>query len=259
MYSMFSLIIKPNRSTSTPWFVSTVTVTLANLATEISQSSQSSRGVNETDNFTLEANGIIAKPRTTESLRNFIQLLAAINHMTITVDVKREMKPFSEFRMEKVCALYNLHYDSANPLGQFPVFECQREHVDDELLSYLIQELNSRTALTPAAEAPEAHCSIYVYCILHAIAKHVIEKSPALELVVLAERYVEGTKAHGRVDYSIEVRGEVILGVTEIKNDNYMLGIAQNAMQIRSALESNKKRQLGINKRCFGIATNADR
>ena len=38
-----------------------------------------------------------------------------------------------------------------------------------------------------------------------------------------------------------------------------MLGIAQNAMQIRSALESNKKRKLGINKRCFGIATNADR
>ena len=248
---MFSLIIKPNRSTSTPWFVSTVTVTLADIATEISQRS---RGVNDTDHFTLEANGITVKPRTNESLRNFLQSLAVINHMTVTVDVKSEVKDFSEFRMEEVCALYDLEYDSMNPLRQFPVFECQDEHVDDELLSYLIQELNSRTALTPAAEAPEAHCSIYIYCILDAIAKHAIEKSPALELVVLAERYVEGNKANERVDYSIEIRGGEILGVTEVKNDSYMLGIAQNAMQIRSAVEYNKKRKLDIDQPCFGIA-----
>ena len=67
---------------------------------------------------------------------------------------------------------------------------------------------------------------------MHAIAKHAIEKSPALELVVLAERYVEGTKAKGRVDYSIEIRGGEILGVTEVKKEDYMLGIAQNANSI---------------------------
>ena len=33
-----------------------------------------------------------------------------------------------------------------------------------------MDELNSRTALAPADLAPEAHKSIYVYCILHAMA-----------------------------------------------------------------------------------------
>ena len=102
-------------STSTPWFVSTVTVTLADLATEISQKS---RVVNDTDHFALETNGITAEPRTSESLRNFLQSLAVMNQMTITVDVKSEVKVFSEFRVEEVCALYGLAYDPSNPLSQ---------------------------------------------------------------------------------------------------------------------------------------------
>ena len=76
--------------------------------------------------------------------------------------------------------------------------------------------------------------------------------------MVLAERYVEASKAQGKVDY-IELGDGEILGVTEVKRDDYFLAIAQNAMQIRSAFEFDKKRKLGINQRCFGIATNVDR
>ena len=229
-----------------------MTVTLADLAAEITQKSR--EVIYDTDHLTLEANGFIAKPWTDETLRNFLQKLVSINQMTITVDVKSKLKVFSKFRMEDVCALYGLEYDSVNPHRQFPVFECQDEHVDDNLLSYLMQELNSRIALTPENEAPEAHHSIYIYCILHAIAK-----SSTLELMVLAERYVVGSKAMGKVDYSIELGNGPILGITEVKRNNFSLGIAQNAMQIRSAVEYNKRRKLGIDQRCFGIATNAER
>ena len=79
-----------------------MTVTLADLAAKISQRS---RVVNDTDYFAFEANGITAEPRTNEDLRNFLHALAAINQMTILVDVKSEVKVFSEFRMEEVCAL----------------------------------------------------------------------------------------------------------------------------------------------------------
>ncbi|KAF8436111.1 hypothetical protein BGX38DRAFT_101183 [Terfezia claveryi] len=102
----------------------------------------------------------------------------------------------------------------------------------------------------------EAHKSIYVYCILHAIAK-----SFNSQLLVLAERYVEGSKAKGNVDYSIELRDGEILGVTEVKEEEYMQGIAQNAMEIRSALEYNRKRKRGETSeksRCFGIATDVE-
>ena len=228
-----------------------MTVTLADLTAEISRT----RMVRDTDQFILEANEITAVPHTDEDLRRFLSILATRNQMTITLDVKSDLKAFSEFRMEQVCTLYGLSYDPTNPLSQFPEFQCEEEHVDDELLSYLMQELNSRTALTPIAKAPEAHNSIYVYCILHAIAKF-----SSLNFLVLAERYVEGYKAKGKVDYSVELSEGGILGVTEVKRDDYTLGIAQNAMQIRSALEYNLKHKRGINQRSyFGIATNAHR
>ena len=61
--------------------------------------------------------------------------------------------------------------------------------------------------------------------------------------------------------YSIELRDGEILGVTEVKKADYMQGIAQNAMEIRSALEYNWKRKVGEiseTSRCFGIATDVD-
>lgn len=42
--------------------------------------------------------------------------------------------------------------------SQFPVFECEYNNIDEELHSYLMDEMNSRTALTGA------HKSIYVCC-----------------------------------------------------------------------------------------------
>lgn len=116
-----------------------------------------------------------------------------------------------------------------------------------------MDELDSRTALTPPRLGPEAHKSIYVYCILHAIAK-----SFNLKVLVLAERYVEGLKAKGNADYSIELPGGEILGVTKVEKENFIQGIAQNAMEIRSAVEYNRKRKFQTS-RCFGIATDADK
>ena len=94
--------------------------------------------------------------------------------------------------------------------------------------------------MTPADESPEAHNSIYIYCILHAIAK-----SFNSQFLVLAKRYVEGSIAKGHVDYAIELRDGKILGVTEMRKQMYMQGIAQNAMEIRSALEYNRNRKGG--------------
>ena len=70
----------------------------------------------------------------------------------------------------------------------------------------------------------------------------------------MAERYVEGSKAKGKVDCAIKLENGEMLGITEVKKDDYILGIAQNAIQIRSAVEYNKKRKLDIDQPCFGIA-----
>lgn len=246
----FHIILKPRGPAATAWLVNTNTVTFDDLAEEITQIY---RPVSKTDLFTFETNGSrVTAPITDGNLRVLFQTLAARNERTVTIDVKSELKIFSEFKMEEVCKLYGLLYDSRNPLSQFPAFQCTADHVDDNLVCYVMEELNSRTRLTPVVMAPAAHQSVYVYCILHAIGR-----SSNFDFMVLAERFVEGSKAKGNVDYSIVSRGGLILGVIEVMRQGDIQGIAQNAMQIRSALEYNRKRN-PAHVRCFGIATDAN-
>ena len=73
---------------------------------------------------------------------------------------------------------------------------------------------------------------LYIYAILLAISDSI-----SREIRVMIERYVEGVMARGKADYALETAEDEILGVTEVKKQDYEGGIAQNAMQIRSAVE----------------------
>ena len=97
-----------------------------------------------------------------------------------------------------------------NLLSQFPV-------VGDTLISYLMHELNGRLAVTPLDEGLEA--TIYVYTFLYAITKFI---SP--DFRVLPERYIEGLRAKGNADYLIEIQGGGVLGVTEVRTEDYVQG-----------------------------------
>ena len=54
------------------------------------------------------------------------------------------------------------------------------------------------------------------------------------------------TTARGRADYSIEFQDGEILGVTRVKRQDYMLGIAQNAIQIRSIIDQKPKKVISL-------------
>lgn len=66
--------------------------------------------------------------------------------------------------------------------------------------------------------------------------------------------------ARGKVDYALETGEGAILGVAEVKRQDYEAGIAQNAMPTRSAVEQSRRRAIGgvtqRNHSC-GIATDA--
>ena len=83
------------------------------------------------------------------------------------------LKIFSDFKME-VCTLYGL------------------SHGPRDLFSYLMDELNGRTALTPVDLGPEAHKSTYT--------PHIMAKPFDLKFW-----WKEGSKAKGSVDYSVEL------------------------------------------------------
>ena len=92
--------------------------------------------------------------------------------MTVTIDLKKNLKIFCLFKIAEVCKPYNLSFDPKYPLGQFPAFECRSDAVGDPLITYLIHELNGHFAVTPL-QSLEATKSIYVYTFLYAIAKSI--------------------------------------------------------------------------------------
>ena len=78
------------------------------------------------------------------------------------------------------------------------------------------------------------------------------------ELRIYPKKYIRSPTARGRADYTVEFKYDEILGVTEVKKEDFKLGIAQNAVQIRSVADQNQN--VGITQRtCFGIATHARR
>ena len=235
-----------------PLSVDTTSATLSQLMTAISKLYPKAK---DTHHFNLVIGDIkLPLPHSDEALRQLLESQIARDDMRITVEAIK-LKIFTRFKMKDVCKLYNLEYDSANPISQFPRFKCQVEPVDEKLLDYLVEELILRTAVTPITYSSEAHTTIYIYPILLAVSNSI-----SRDVQVMPERLIVGAMAKGRAEYALETAEDEILGVTEVKSQDFNAGIAQNAMQIRSAVEQNRRRAIGgvaQRPRCFGIATDA--
>ncbi|KAF9103562.1 hypothetical protein BGX27_010532 [Mortierella sp. AM989] len=89
-------------------------------------------------------------------------------------------------------------------------------------------------------------------------------------LTLAPERALRGRHGHGKVDYSIEasVGGMAhILGVAEVKKENFKKGVAQNLVQLESPLSIRKRKleddddgvdgDLSIPMKSYGIVTDA--
>ena len=92
------------------------------------------------------------------------------------------------------------------------------------------------------------------------------------------ERKIEGYYGEGPFDYTIEMKGTGgVVGVTEVKENDFQKGVAQNAVQIESVLWGRKRKadefsreaghvsaeaagvsvEVATYNRCFGIITTA--
>jgi len=54
--------------------------------------------------------------------------------------------------------------------------------------------------------------------------------------------YIEGKYGRGRLDFCLRLLGAII-GVVEVKKENFDQGMAQNVIQLHSSLETNRKRK----------------
>ncbi|RPB24235.1 hypothetical protein L211DRAFT_848975 [Terfezia boudieri ATCC MYA-4762] len=122
-------------------------------------------------------------------------------------------------------------------------------------------------------ESHEATHSLYVHSFLSAVVSDFIPDSlePAFmesgflayepKVVIFPEQYITGRNGKGPVDYAIEMEGGRVVGVTEVKREDFCQGVAQNAVQIVSILSRRKLKAGELDEAsiacCFGIVSDA--
>ncbi|GJJ71771.1 hypothetical protein EMPS_04128 [Entomortierella parvispora] len=111
-----------------------------------------------------------------------------------------------------------------------------------ESLRRLLDELDSRIRAIPTDTiSNEATCSAYI-CSFLTQAVLIFNG----ELTLAPERPLRGKNGHRKVDYAIEALAKDgtrhVLGVTEVKHENYKKGLAQNFVQLESSLTVRKRK-----------------
>jgi hypothetical protein len=78
-----------------------------------------------------------------------------------------------------------------------------------------------------------------------------------------AQKKSSGQNRHGPVDFATDLlQTAKTVGVTEVKDEDFLKGIAQNADQLESALSNRKRRANEMEEeagKTFGIATDAEK
>src|SRR3954453_6533913 len=154
--------------------------------------------------------------------------------------------------------------EDPNPsIDVYPVFHY--DYVDTknekykEALRKLFDELETRVATTPIDVSYEATKSVYSYSFL---ASAVFPFKSQIKIV--PEKLVEGKNGRGNLDFGIESRttGRIV-GLIEVKKDDFKQGLAQATVQMESSLGRKRKAdeiedEYGLDK-VWGIVTDAEK
>lgn len=263
---IFQLIVGLKRTTKIPWTVNITTATLDNLGETISDAYPEEYKDNALKfTFNLKYDISIVSDK---DLRTVLRDLVETDEKTIRVQVKTLTRPFSEYTLEMVAKIYGLGVEQSNQpveLDIFPRYTFGTTSMrDSKLFSHLVEDLRLCCSTTPLDGAPEAVHSLYVHSFLKAVAADTMSTSdvPRQNIIIRPEKYIKGKFGKGPVDYAITLSNGAIVGVTEVKREDFRKGVAQNAVQIESILPQKRKAEDmddsdEVPTRSFGIVTNA--
>ncbi|PKK62235.1 hypothetical protein RhiirC2_870274 [Rhizophagus irregularis] len=202
-------------------------------------------------------------PRNDVAFRDMLQSFVSKNNLKFTVLIDTPSKPFNEWTFPKVCELYGLSDDPNPSTDVYPIFHCGCVDTKNEkykaALRKLFDELETRVATTPIDLSYEATKSIYSYTYL-ASATYPFKD----QVKIVPEKLIEGKNGRGNLDYGVESRttGRII-GLIEVKKDDFKQGFAQATVQLESSLGRKRKANEmdeddGFNK-VWGIVTDAEK
>ncbi|CAG8538770.1 15042_t:CDS:2 [Acaulospora morrowiae] len=155
------------------------------------------------------------------------------------------IRPFSSYNsLKEVLAKYGIDDNRITTIPQFTPDIHKLDDNDEEFL-HCIKEIKHRLGnMGTVADSNEVMRCSYIESILHAsvrIVMHLTEKG----LILIPQLEVSGSESHDRVDYAIkkilDTLIEKIICITECKQNQAGVGIAQNLMQCESSEQLEKE------------------
>jgi len=214
--------------------------------------------------FTIDGIGEKYKPVSDSDFRDLLQRMVDRHAVQFTVSISTPSKAFSSYDLDTVCKLYGINDSGGTFSAMFPKLDCgliSKDTFEQDLTNFTT-DLEKHLLITPFDGTNEATKSIYVYLILHAA----ISIFGASKFTIYLEKYITGAHGHGPVDYAIDSRlTKKTVGVTEVKDEDFKQGIAQNVVQLESCLTTRKRKASEIEDvesppgRAFGIISDAEK
>ncbi|KAF0520297.1 crinkler family protein [Gigaspora margarita] len=246
----FDVLVSPKRTKSFRWIANIEQVTLRNLKESIFAIYKTSVLENNGAILNFMSDGGKYFPQNDMEFCNMLQLFVKKNHLKFTVNIET-LRPFSDWTFAKMCRQYNIGEIDDPSLNAFPNFNCKCMDLDNQnsklITEHLVTDLRLKTHVIPISRN-EASRSLFVSSYLVAAANLFPGK-----FEVRPEKYVAGPNGHGLVDYGLVMtQTSKLVGITEVKNKDFLQGIAQNAVQCESSLSNDKQK-------VFGIITDAEK
>lgn len=245
----FDIIVKPKRTKAFKWIVNIDQATLESLKESIHARCQTTDLEKAEATLTFVYDGGNYSPRSDLEFRNMLWLFVSKNDFRFSVIIESTLS-FSLWTFPKVCKLYGIGSNDPS-LSDIPTFACECIKFNNEksqaIIKHLITDLKYRYKVIPISRN-EASRSQYVCAYLVAVANIFEDK-----FEVLPEKNVAGPNGHGPVDFGLTLlQNSRLASITEVKDKDFLQGIAQNTVQCESSLSLN-------NKEVFGIITDAEK
>jgi len=231
----FDVVVHPKRK-SNKWTANIETATLEDFKKYIRDTYKPPALENDGAELNLMNETDRYYPRSDVSFREMLRTLVTKNKPKFTVFVETPSKPFNTWTFPKMCKLYGLSDDPNPSIDVYPIFSCgcvnTKEEKYKEALRKLFDELETRVSTTPIDVSYEATKSVYSYSFL---ASAVFPFKSQIKIV--PEKLVEGKNGRGNLDFGIEPRttGRIV-GLIEVKKDDFKQGLAQATVQMESSL-----------------------
>ncbi|KAF9419837.1 hypothetical protein BGZ76_004194 [Entomortierella beljakovae] len=265
-HSTVTLVVKPDRKSICRWDVDVRTATLDNLRDIILKKCLQYVPEDLGDIFFCNRQKPI-QIYSDDHLRFLLLQVKKEFNNRMSISLESPFKNFSSWTFKDVCKEYNLSASTDPVIDVIPSFtDIEAVPLDTDLkikaADSLIEEVLRRTRTLNVVRSNEAARSIVVGSFL--ISATEIFRD---DLILATQTNLRGVRGNGPVDYSVHSRQcfEYTLGVTEVKKENFVQGVAQNIVQMESALPRKRKRDDSDEDEClptnkltsYGIVTDA--